>query len=323
MATVETQDTVEQGEHIVKFYEHDSELVATVVPYLAAGIRAGDMVVVVATEVHRQAFETELVAGGVDVASARAAGSFLTLDAASTMAAIMVEGQIDRDAFRELAGGLVREPVESGRAFRLFGEIVTLLWDAGEILAAIELEGLWNDLGEELSFSLFCSYPSASLGRPEHHEASRQVCQMHSSVLQAAAGAEQHKLGHASQADLTASFPAERDSPGRARRLAVAELQRWGIAEEVVNDVALVLSELASNAVIHAGSPFFIRVQPRASAIRVAVQDQCPVPDTGGGGMVAHAPHGLAVIQALSTRWGVHDTPDGTGKIVWAELPIA
>jgi hypothetical protein len=322
MAAAQTQDIVEHGEHVVKFYEHDSELVAAVVPYLAAGIRAGDAVVVIATEVHQQAFESELAARGVDLTQACADGRFVTLDAASALATIRVDGQLDRDAFHERVGGLLREAAQSGRALRAYGEMVTLLWDAGEVLAAIELEGLWNELGEELAFSLFCSYPSASVAGPEHVEALHQVCHMHSCVLQAPADGEHDTIKHASRTDLTASFPAERDSPGRARRLAVAELRRWGIAEDVVNEVALVLSEMASNAVLHAGSPFFVRVQSRDSIVRVAVHDQSPVLATGSdGGMVVRAPHGLAVIQALSTQWGVEDTPDG--KIVWAELRAA
>jgi|HubBroStandDraft_2_1064218.scaffolds.fasta_scaffold02457_5 hypothetical protein len=323
MAAVETQDIVGHGEHVVKFYERDSELVDTVVPYLAAGLRAGEAAFVIATEAHRQAFERQLVAAGIDARQARADGSFVTLDAASTMAKIIVDGQIDRDAFDGLACGLLREVAESGRGLRVFGEMVALLWDAGDVLAAIELERLWNELGEQLSFSLLCSYPSASVAGPEHAEALQQLCHMHSSVLGVTTEGKQGQLEQAPlRAELTASFPAERDSPGRARRLAVADLQRWGIAEESVNDVALVLSELASNAVIHAGSPFSISVKLGDSVIRVAVQDRCPVLATGSdGGMVVRAPHGLAVIQALSAHWGVEGTPDG--KTVWAELRTA
>ena len=125
--------------------------------------------------------------------------------------------------------------------------------------------------------------------------------------------------------ELTASFPAERESPGRARRLAACELRRWGYDEELVDEAALVLSELASNAVVHAGSPFTISIRSRDSLLRIAVRDECPVPDgpDGDSGLAVRAPHGLAVIQALATQWGLQDTPDGKGKIVWAELHIA
>jgi hypothetical protein len=42
---------------------------------------------------------------------------------------------------------------------RVFGEMVSLLWDAGLIDAAVELEVLWNELGVQYPFSLLCAYP--------------------------------------------------------------------------------------------------------------------------------------------------------------------
>lgn len=323
MAAVETEDiAADHGGHVVKFYERDDELVAAVVPYLAAGLQSGEVAVVIATEAHRRAFVTALACNGVGVALAQANGSLLALEAESTLAAIMVDGQIDRDAFHEVVGAIISQAANSGRRIRAFGEMVALLWDTGAVLAAIELEALWNELGRELAFSLFCAYPRASVVGHEHAESLQQVCRMHSSVLQhpgadGAAIAEQPSV-----TELTASFPAERESPGRARRLAACELRRWGHDEELVNEAILVLSELASNAVIHACSRFAIRVQSHDSLLRVAVQDQCPALATANGarGLQVRAPHGLAVIQALATQWGVEDTADG--KIVWAELRV-
>jgi hypothetical protein len=58
---VETQEiTVDGGEHIVKFYEDDRELVDAVLPYLTAAALSGEAMVVIATEAHRRAFEAEL-----------------------------------------------------------------------------------------------------------------------------------------------------------------------------------------------------------------------------------------------------------------------
>jgi hypothetical protein len=136
-------------------------------------------------------------------------------------------------------------------------------------------------------------------------------------------GAGEHDaLVRAPTHELAASFPAECESPGRARRLAANELRRWGHEEELVSEAALVLSELASNAVIHASSPFTINVRSQDSLLRIAVRDEHPALVTASGdrGLVVRAPHGLAVIQALATNWGVEDAHDG--KIVWAELRI-
>jgi len=324
MAAVETQGiAVDHGGHVVKFYEHDDELVQAVVPYLAAGLHGGEMTVVIATEAHRRAFETELASGGVDVVLAQASGSLLALEAESTLAAIVVDGQVDRAAFHEAVGGMIRQAADSGRRIRAFGEMVALLWDAGAVIAAIELEALWNEICGELELSLFCAYPRASVVGHEHADALQRVCRMHSSVLQHHGANGGAIAEHLLPTELTASFPAERRSPGRARRLAASELRRWGHDEELVGEAMLVVSELASNAVIHAGSPFTITVQSHDSLVRIAVRDQCPAIAAASGqrGLPVRAPHGLAVIQALSTQWGVEDTTDG--KVVWAELLVA
>jgi anti-sigma regulatory factor (Ser/Thr protein kinase) len=332
---VQTQDSaIELGEHIVQFYEDDAELLEAVSPYLTAAAVAGDVAIVIATEAHRQAFEAALEEDGIDVAEMIASGRLFWLDAASTMAEFITDGEIDHDAFDELIGGLVRTAAESGRPVRAYGEMVALLWDEGDVLGAIELERLWNELARELPFSLFCSYPAASVAGSEHAEALHQVCHLHSSVLHSPAFLEEQVTVEEMAVEMVAEFAAEREAPGHARRLVVAALREWGHDEALVQDAALVLSELATNAVVHAGSPFSVAVRAQESVLRVAVQDASPLdaasseqgwaPEQGsvtGHGLVARAGHGLGLIDVLATRWGVEAS--ASGKVVWAEIPYA
>jgi hypothetical protein len=319
--TVETQDiTVDTDEHIVHFYEHEAELVGMVVPYLSAAIRAGETAIVIATEAHRRAFETQLEAEDVDLAPARTAGRLLTLDAAVSIATFTAEEEeIDHDAFHEMIGGLVRKAAECGRPVRVYGEMVALLWDAGEVLTAIELETLWNDLARELSFSLLCSYPASSVSGSEHAEALHQVCHLHSSVVPPWSEGQDDVATRSIETEMTAEFAPDRGAPGRARRMVVATLQQAGCAEALVHDAALVLSELATNAVLHAGSPFSVSICWKDPILRIAVRDasplenlmpeQCLIPQPG---------HGLGLIDVLCACWGAESADDG--KVVWTEL---
>ena len=77
----------------------------------------------------------------------------------------------------------MRRAAATGRPVRAYGEMVALLWEHGDVLAAIELEELWNDLGRELDFSLLCAYRSASVQGDEHAQALEQVRLLHSSEL--------------------------------------------------------------------------------------------------------------------------------------------
>lgn len=312
---------VESGEHVVQFYEHESELLRAVVPYLAAAAVGGEVAIVIATEAHRRAFEGELQADGIDLVKAGDDGRFFSLDAATTMASFIADGKIDHEAFREVIGGLVRTASETGRPIRAYGEMVALLWDVGDVLAAIELETLWNDLAREVSFSLFCAYPAASVAGSEHAEALHQVCHLHSSVLHPTAeGVPEGAVDGSSETEVTADFPAEHDSPGRARRLVAKALRQWGHDDRLVEDATLVLSELATNAVVHAGSPFSVAVRVNDSVLHIAVRDATPLAaTTRENGLVARTGHGLSLIDVLSTHWGVEGIPDG--KVVWAKLP--
>jgi hypothetical protein len=315
---------IAHGEHVVHFYEHEAELVASACPYLEAALRDGEVALLLATDAHLRAFETELADRGIDLARARDDGLLVSLDAAATLAAFSDGGRIDRDAFMTVVGGLTRDMCASGRTVRAYGEMVSLLWDRGDVLAAIELERLWNELGRELPFTLLCAYPSASVAGSEHADAFHRVCGEHSAVRVAphAEGAAHERADLEARAGVSAAFPADAESPRHARRMAAATLRRWGHGEALIADVSLVVSELASNAVRHAGSSFTVALQMQSPLLRVTVEDRAPLPDTASDAdMLARPPHGLCVVDSLATGWGIE--PTRTGKIVWAQLTYA
>jgi hypothetical protein len=103
--------------------------------------------IVIATEGHRAAVAAALRAAGADLDALRARGTFIERDAAATLAAFRRDGSIVPAEFDALVGGLVRDAAGSGLPVLAFGEMVALLWKAGEVVAAIELETLWNELG--------------------------------------------------------------------------------------------------------------------------------------------------------------------------------
>ena len=105
-----------------------------------------------------------------------------------------------------------------------------------------------------------------------------------------------------------------------ARRRLSAVLDGWGLNGEVRENVALVVTELLSNAVEHGGGPVRLTVEARDGDVRVEVHDAVAAPPR------PHAPdrwevrgRGLQVVEALSTDWGWTDEPDG--KVVWANVP--
>ena len=169
--------------HVVQFSEDDASLINAVSAFISAGLRAGDACIILATESHRESLEHRLQADGLDVASARAVGAYISLDAAATLAHFLVDGQPEPARFTEAIGPLIEQAAQGSRRVRIFGEMVALLWAQGNRTAAIRLEELWNELGQAQSFSLFCAYPMQSFGGSAHEGQFSQICQQHSQVL--------------------------------------------------------------------------------------------------------------------------------------------
>ena len=174
---VEVEDiAVDASGHLVHFYDCESDLAETVGRYLSRAAQAGAAGVVIATERHRRAFEAQLDAAGVGLWKGRSTGTLTLLDAAATLARFMTDGRIDRDAFRDVIGPVLRQAGDMGRPVCAYGEMVALLWDAGNVLAAIELEELWNELGREHQFTLLCGYRREAVNGARHEDALQQIC---------------------------------------------------------------------------------------------------------------------------------------------------
>lgn len=110
----------------------------------------------------------------------------------------------------------------------------------------------------------------------------------------------------------------EPDAVPRARRFAVAALEDQ--PEPVVDDAALIVTELLTNAVLHGEPPVTLRVRHLDDRVRVEVEDTGRnMPVTVRHSTEAMTGRGLPLVAALSATWGV--VPNGTGgKAVWAEL---
>jgi anti-sigma regulatory factor (Ser/Thr protein kinase) len=292
-------------EHLVHFFQTEDDLARTVVSYLHEGLSQGAAAVVIATEPHRLAFEAKLRQSGFDLDAGERSGTYRSFDAAETLARLMPHGQLDRTAFDEVIGGVVRAAARGGRPVIAYGEMVALLWETGDVPGAIELETMWNELAERVRFSLLCAYRSVSVDAPEHAGALDDVCRLHSSRLNTA----------------TRTFAPTPAAPAAARGFLEDTLGKWGHNGDTAADAKLILSELATNVVVHAGTTFRVLALSDDHRLRLEITDtshEQPIetdqpPEAPSG-------RGVHVVATLAHAWGVRDTPDG--KTVWAELTI-
>jgi anti-sigma regulatory factor (Ser/Thr protein kinase) len=113
-------------------------------------------------------------------------------------------------------------------------------------------------------------------------------------------------------------LPPEPASVPLARRHVIAVLEQHGLTD--VGDAAqLVMSELVTNAVRHAGTELRVRVVANGETLRLEVADDSGEPPVSRmPGPLEPGGRGLPLVEALVDRWGMEQT--ASGKVVWAEL---
>jgi anti-sigma regulatory factor (Ser/Thr protein kinase) len=236
------------------------------------------------------------------------------LDAAATLASLLVDHRPNPALFNSVVGGLIRDATTDGRRIRVYGEMVALLWEAGQVTAAMELESLWNGIGARVQFSLFCAYPATATRAGT--QALEHLCGLHSSVIGALPGSTRCPRIHLEVA--SRRFDGQWIDPKEARRFTVDALTSCGW-QDIANDAAIVVTELAANAVTHAHSPFTVTLSSRGDGVMIAVRDDSPLaPDLRDPASSEVRGRGLRLVAALSASWGT-DLEEG-GKVVWAEL---
>jgi hypothetical protein len=305
-------------DHEVRFYDTVPDLAVLVGAFLAEGLLAGGVAVVAATPDHERSFDDALRRSRIDPLSARRNGRLLFIDAIEVRRRLVNEGALSADVFDEVVADPVRKVAGAGRPVRVYGEIVALLWSDGLVAAAIELEGLWNELQREIPFSLLCAYPSEVVSRPQFAGAVQQIRELHSHAPDHLGAPDVLDAGGPPLATEGRRFPRSAQTPRDARRFVVETLERWGL-HDLIGDAALVASELTANAVIHARSEPIVTVSRQRGGIRISVQDGSRHHARSHGSSTDWATtHGLSLVAAVATGWGSDE--QGSGKTVWAEL---
>ncbi|MFF9105158.1 SpoIIE family protein phosphatase [Streptomyces rubrogriseus] len=133
---------------------------------------------------------------------------------------------------------------------------------------------------------------------------------------------------HAEQQDVSRLFIQRYDLQAVAsvRHHLSGLLPRWK-TEALLDDLQLILSEVVTNALIHAQSDVDIRLRRHTAGVRVEVQDNSALPPVPtvivadeAVNAEAESGRGLLIVDALATAWG--SSPAGRGKTTWIEMTL-
>ncbi len=114
-------------------------------------------------------------------------------------------------------------------------------------------------------------------------------------------------------------LPADLRSAGEARELVRTTLDGWTDGDRI-DDIVLCVSELVTNAVVHASSSPRILVHVRPAVIHVEVSDASDVlPTPRAAELNDTSGRGMSILTGFSDRWGSLRRSGG-GKTVWFDV---
>lgn len=173
--------------HAVQFYENDAFLIELLSRYVGSALVTGDSAIVVVTPRHREALERRLRSRGFDVGVPLGQRRYIPLDTAATLAGFMRDGLPDPTLFNQIACPAIEDARAAASAGRgrvvAFGEMVALLWAAGNANATVRLEQLWDGFCKQESLPLFCAYPKAAFAGDAASESLAAICKVHSRLI--------------------------------------------------------------------------------------------------------------------------------------------
>ena len=326
--------------HAVSWYALDSEGIEAVARFVAHGWAESDSALIIAPASHRARLEAEIALLGTDPERMRAQGRYVVRDADEALRLFLSDGVLDPQRFRAVVGELLTEASRDGSHVRVFSELIALLWQRDEVTNALELELLWRSLLRERDFSLLCAYPARDFDRSRLVDV-RRVCDLHTDLVVASPAGRNVASGSATQLGgpdriAGADEPSAAVVVGRyhacsrvylpvaesvpdARHFVTDVLRAWGL-DALDPDAAIVVSELATNALRHADTPFRAILDRHHDGVRIGVEDAAhdPLARRSPPDSYALGGRGVDIVEALSRRWGSTELP--SGKLVWAEL---
>jgi anti-sigma regulatory factor (Ser/Thr protein kinase) len=118
------------------------------------------------------------------------------------------------------------------------------------------------------------------------------------------------------------SYPSAATVVGQARAAVGSAADAWELPQPVIDDLLVIVSELATNAVIHARSPVRITLDRLPNGARIEVYDEAAsLPEPQRPDLSSGSGRGLWLVGALSSRWGCDEVDNG--KKLWAEVGAA
>ncbi|MFB9684279.1 anti-sigma factor RsbA family regulatory protein [Amycolatopsis plumensis] len=264
MNSRDPEETAERGyDHAAVHYTSDEELLAVAVPFLAAGIAAGEPTVV-SLEPERAELVRDALPSSADT-------QFLTIDDVYVRPASAIK------SYRDLMAGLV---ADGATGIRIFGEIPPAAIDASWDWWA-RYEAAVNHAYDEFPLRSMCAYDTRTTPRSVLDDVARTHPYL------ATPGGHHTNPGYVDPPAFLAAprpmtpYPIERTAPlvdltnpqPPAARRAVTDFNKTDLPAADIDDLVLAVSEIVDNALRHGRPPVRFRIWADADHMVVTVHD--------------------------------------------------
>ena len=173
--------------HIVQLYQ-DADFYGEAISHFAAeGLARGESIIIVATGPNWKNISGRLTSKGFTPDDLSRRGQLLLLDAEETLPKFLVGGMPDAKVFKPLAQATIDRARGGGKfpRVRWWGEMVNLLYVAGNQSGSTRLEELFDEVAHEQSIAIFCSFLMDKYDPKIYDGAFGDVCRTHVQVIPA------------------------------------------------------------------------------------------------------------------------------------------
>jgi DNA-binding NarL/FixJ family response regulator len=175
------------NQHAVQVHGDDRRFLDDVGQFVAATLRSGEPIVILADEATRVGLADCLQARQMNVLMLAAQGQYVALDSGLSLSQAMHDGEPDAERLAEIVHSLDRLrlafPHGPRRRLTIWGDLSASLCRSGRVAAALELERIWHDLTRSLPFFTVCSYSTHCFEPAAARHQLANVCARHSAVI--------------------------------------------------------------------------------------------------------------------------------------------
>jgi CheY-like chemotaxis protein len=173
--------------HKLQIYSDDASFLNGFASFIAGGLNAGNAVVALATEAHRQGLYQKLRSQRFDLDAVIRSGSYISMDVGETLSSFILGDRPDAEQFATLVNNVVekasKDPNGAGRRVLACGECSPFLWAQGKLDTALRVEELFDAVAHKFKLSILCGYAAECLRGSEKHPIARAICSVHSSII--------------------------------------------------------------------------------------------------------------------------------------------